>query len=198
MSRAKICPLLLSVSLSFAGCSSYSGIHGEAQTLSPQSLALHYSPSVGDWPRAASPDAARGRLVLATGVAQTSSQTQTDLAALAVARQTLAHRESLLELNRVRASRGLEAAIALRQSDQQIAASRVEVSAAEAAVQLDRHQLAALLGLGPDAPLEVEPALRPYGDALVPPANRPADLLARRPDIAAPRLRGESAAAPIR
>jgi len=305
MSRAQICPLLLSVSLSFAGCASYSGIQGEAQALAPQSLAFYQDQTAGDWPRedwwsrfgdpkldalmpqalqgnpslraaearvraaraladaagaslypslgleasatrerlsrndiypppfggswvnqgrialdfnyefdfwgkhraeleaaigdarAASADAAQARLVLATAVAQAYFQAQTDVAALAVARQTLARRESLLELNRVRTSRGLEAAIALRQSDQQIAASRVEVSAAEAAVQLDRHQLAALLGLGPDAPLEVEPALRPYGDALVLPANLPADLLARRPDIAAQRFRVESAAARI-
>jgi NodT family efflux transporter outer membrane factor (OMF) lipoprotein len=147
--------------------------------------------------RAASADAAQARLVLAAAVAQTYFQTQTDLAALAVARQTLAQRESLLELNRVRASRGLEAGIAVRQADQQIGASRVEVSAAEAAVQLDRHQLAALLGLGPDAPLEVEPALRQYGEALALPANLPADLLARRPDIAAQRGRLEAAAARI-
>src|SRR6267378_4481330 len=300
MSRAQISPLLLSVSLSFAGCASYSGIQGEAQALAPQSLAFHQDQTSGDWPRedwwsrfgdpkldalmpqalqgnpslraaearvradaagaslypslgleasatrerlsrndiypppfggswvnqgrialdfnyefdfwgkhraeleaaigdarAASADAAQARLVLATAVAQAYFQAQTDVAALAVARQTLARRESLLELNRVRTSRGLEAAIALRQSDQQIAASRVEVSAAEAAVQLDRHQLAALLGLGPDAPLEVEPALRPYGDALVLPANLPADLLARRPDIAAQRWRLEAAAARI-
>src|SRR5258706_6171969 len=147
--------------------------------------------------RGASAEAGQAGLVLATAVAQSYFQAQPDLAAMAAARQTLARRESLLGPNRVRTSRGLEAAIALRQSDQQIAASRVEVSAAEAAVQLDRHQLAALLGLGPDAPLEVEPALRPYGDALVLPANLPADLLARRPDIAAQRWRLEAAAARI-
>src|SRR5712664_496199 len=111
-------------------------------------------------------DAAQARLVLATAVAQTYFQAQTDLAALAVARRTLAERGGLVDLNRLRASRGLEAGIAVRQSDQQIASSHVEVSAAEAAVQLDRHQLAALLGLGPDAPFEVDPALQAYGDAL--------------------------------
>src|SRR6267143_1624648 len=143
--------------------------------------------------RAVSADAAQARLVLATAVAQTYFQAQTDLAALAVARRTLVERGGLVELNHLRASRGLEAGIAVRQSDQQIASSRVDVSAAEAAVQLDRHQLAALLGLGPDAPLEVEQALHPYGEALA----LPADLLARRPDIAAQRWRLEAAAAQI-
>src|SRR6266853_276244 len=51
MSRAQICPLLLSVSLSFAGCASYSGIQGEAQALAPQSLAFHQDRTGGDWPR---------------------------------------------------------------------------------------------------------------------------------------------------
>lgn len=147
--------------------------------------------------RAAAADAAAARLVLAAAVAQTYFQLQADLASLAVARQTLTERAGLLELNRVRAQRGLEPAIAVRQSDQQVAASRVEVSAAEAAVQLDRHGLAALLGLGPGTTLEVEPELRTRDAALALPANLPADLLARRPDIAAQQLRVEAAAARI-
>src|SRR5882724_12230384 len=213
MSRAQICPLLLSVSLSFAGCASYSGIQGEAQALAPQSLAYYQDQTGGDWPRedwwtrfgdpkldalmqqalqsnpslraaqarvraagaladaagaslypslgleasatrerisrndiypppfggswvnqgrialdfnyefdfwgkhraelegalgearAASADAAQARLVLAAAVAQTYFQTQTDLAALTVARRTLADRGGLVELNRLRASR---------------------------------------------------------------------------------------------
>jgi NodT family efflux transporter outer membrane factor (OMF) lipoprotein len=305
MLRTEAWPLLLSIAVSLAGCASYSGIHGEAHTLAPQSLAFDQNPAGGEWPRedwwttfgdakldalmrqalqsnpnlraaqarvraasaladaarsslypkldldasatrqrisrndiypppfaggwvnqgrialnfdyefdfwgkhraeleaalgearAVSADAAQARLVLASAVAQSYFQTQTDLAALAVARQTLAQRDSLLELNRVRANRGLEAAVTVRQSDQQIASSRVEVSAAEAAVQLDRHQLAALLGLGPDAPMEVEPALHAYGEALALPANLPADLLARRPDLAAQRWRLEAAASQI-
>ncbi len=147
--------------------------------------------------RAAVADAATARLVLAAAVAETYFQIQTDLATLEVARQTLAEREGLRELNRQRAGRGLEAAIPVRQSDQQVASSRVEVSAAEAAVQLDRHQLAALAGLGPGAALEIQPVLRTYDGALALPANVPADLLARRPDIAAQQLRAEAAAARV-
>jgi len=147
--------------------------------------------------RAAAAEAAAARLVLAAAVAQAYFQLQADLASLGVAKETLAERAGLLELNRVRASRGLEPAIAVRQSDQQVASSRVEVSAAEAAAQLDRHSLAALLGLGPGAALEVAPELRTYDAALALPANLPADLLARRPDIAAQQQRVEAAAARI-
>lgn len=147
--------------------------------------------------RAAHADAAAARLVLAAAVAQTYFQLQTDIAAADLARQTLTERESLSTLNRERARRGLEATIPVRQSDEQVASSRVEVSAAETAVQVDRHALAALLGLGPDATLDVQPSLRTY-DAPVPlPTNLPANLLARRPDVAAQRFRVEAAAARV-
>ncbi|MDB5866596.1 MAG: efflux system, outer rane lipoprotein NodT family [Betaproteobacteria bacterium] len=152
--------------------------------------------AIGD-ARAAAADAAQAHLVLAAAVAQSYFQLQSDLASLAVAQDTLAEREGLRELNRVRTSRGLEVAIAVRQSDQQVASASVEVSAAEAAVQVDRHQLAALLGQGPDAALDIQPALHTYDQALELPANLPADLLARRPDIAAQRFRLEAAAAQI-
>jgi NodT family efflux transporter outer membrane factor (OMF) lipoprotein len=147
--------------------------------------------------RAAEADSATARLVLAAAVAQSYFQIQTDLAADEVATQTLAEREGLRELNRELARRGLDTSIPLRQADEQVASSRVEVSAADAAVQLDRHQLAALAGLGPDAALDVQPTLETYERALTLPANLPADLLARRADIAAQRLRVEAAAARI-
>ena len=154
------------------------------------------SAALGD-ARATAADAAQAKLVLAAAVAQSYFQLQSDLASLAVAQDTLARRGELRDLNRARASRGLEVAIAVRQSDQQVASSRIDVSSAETAVQVDRHQLAALLGLGPDAPLDIQPALRTYDKALALPANLPADLLARRPDIAAQRFRLEAAVARI-
>jgi NodT family efflux transporter outer membrane factor (OMF) lipoprotein len=307
----RVAVLLLSIAVSFAGCVSYSGIHGDSQKLAPESLAFAQKPGTdgalvpGDWPRvdwwtmfgdakldalmqqalvgspnlraaearvrsaraladaarsslypsldlnasanrerysandiypppfggnwvnqgrttldfsyefdfwgkhrneldaalgdarAAAADAAQAQLVLAAAVAQSYFQLQSDLASLAVARDTLTQREGLRELNGMRVSRGLEVAVAVRQSDQQVASSRVDVSAAETAVEVDRHQLAALVGLGPDAALDIQPALHAYDKALALPANLPADLLARRPDIAAQRFRLEAAAAQI-
>ncbi|MEJ0085217.1 MAG: efflux transporter outer membrane subunit [Pseudomonadota bacterium] len=147
--------------------------------------------------RAAEADDAAARLLLASAVTQTYFQLQTDIALAGVARQTLAEREGLRELNRQRASRGLDTTIPSRQSAQQVASSRVDVSAADAAVALSRHQLAALAGLGPDAALDVLPTLQTYEDAVPLPGNVPADLLARRPDVAAQRFRAEAAAARI-
>jgi outer membrane protein TolC len=51
MSRAQICALLLSISLSLTGCANYSGIHGEAHALAPQLLAFDQNQGGGDWPR---------------------------------------------------------------------------------------------------------------------------------------------------
>ena len=55
MSRAQFCPLLLSIGFLLAGCASYSGIHGEAHALAPQSLAFDQNPGGGDWPRSRCP-----------------------------------------------------------------------------------------------------------------------------------------------
>lgn len=147
--------------------------------------------------RAAEAGNAAARLVLASAVAQTYFRMQTDIAAADVERQTLVERENLRDLNLQRVGRGLETTIPVRQSEQQVASSHVGVSAAEASVQLDRHQLAALLGLGPDTAFDVQPALQTHEDALALPADVPADLLARRPDIAALRFHVEAAAARV-
>ena len=147
--------------------------------------------------RAVEADSAATRLVLASAVAQTYFQLQTDIAIAEVAKQTLAQREGLRDLNRQRSSRGLDTTIPSRQSDQQVSSSRVAVAAAVAAMQLDRHQLAALVGLGPDAVLDVQPTLQTYENMIALPTDLPANLLARRPDVAAQRFRAEAAAARI-
>src|SRR5258708_4650729 len=227
-------PIVLLILL-LAGCASYSGIHGEARALAPQSLAFHSED--GTWPREdwwsafgdpkldalvhralegnPSLRAAQARVrsvsALADG-ARASLYPTVDLNASAT-RQRISANDiypppfggAWVNQGRLALDFNYEfdfwgkhrSAIAVRQSDQQIGASRVELSAAEAAVELDRHQLGALLGAGPDVALGIEPALRPYSDALVLPANLPADLIARRPDLAAQRFRAEAAAAQI-
>jgi NodT family efflux transporter outer membrane factor (OMF) lipoprotein len=147
--------------------------------------------------RAAEADKEAARLVLATAVAQTYFQLQTDVATADVAKETLNERAGLRDLNLQRVSRGLQSSIPSRQSDQQVASSRVDVAAADAAVELDRHQLAALLGMGPGATLDVQTALTTHDQPLPLPTDLPANLLARRPDVAAERFRVEAAAARV-
>jgi len=80
----------------------------------------------------------------------------------------------------------------LKQVETSIPAARARVAQAEEAIALAKNQLAALVGKGPDRGLALErPSLRVAPVAL--PSSVPADLLGRRPDIVASRLRAEAA-----
>jgi NodT family efflux transporter outer membrane factor (OMF) lipoprotein len=91
---------------------------------------------------------------------------------------------------------GLDSKLELKQVETSIPAARARVAQAEEAIALSRSQLAALLGKGPDRGLAIErPNLRLAAVTL--PSNVPADLLGRRPDIVASRLRAEAASKDI-
>jgi len=65
-------------------------------------------------------------------------------------------------------------------------------------ILLTRNRIAVLLGAGPDRGLSIQrPTARPAEDFGLP-ANLPADLIGRRPDVIAARLRAESAASRIK
>jgi NodT family efflux transporter outer membrane factor (OMF) lipoprotein len=73
----------------------------------------------------------------------------------------------------------------------------VQIAQLEESIALARHQLAALMGAGPDRGLEIA---RPTAAALTPvalPSAIPAELLGRRPDIVAQRWRVEAASRDI-
>jgi NodT family efflux transporter outer membrane factor (OMF) lipoprotein len=69
----------------------------------------------------------------------------------------------------------------------------VDIAALREALALTRHQLAALLGAGPDRGLAVERPSFAVAAAPALPSALPADLLGRRPDVAASRARVEAA-----
>jgi NodT family efflux transporter outer membrane factor (OMF) lipoprotein len=87
---------------------------------------------------------------------------------------------------------GLDSRLELKQVETSIPAARARVAQVEEEIALARNQIAALLGKGPDRGLALErPTLRMAGVAL--PSRVPADLLGRRPDVVASRLRAEAA-----
>src|SRR5207248_3272214 len=78
-------------------------------------------------------------------------------------------------------------------SEGNVALTRVGVASVEANIELARNQLADLAGAGPDRGQRLErPRLAPPAGIALPSAL-PADLLARRPDVAAARARVEAA-----
>jgi len=148
--------------------------------------------------RAAALDAQQARLVLAVAIASA----YVDLARLEAERgvrageldSATASRKLLAE----RQANGLETRGAVAVSDVDLAEARIGLSAADEAVGLRRHQLAALVGAGPDRGLSITPP------SLAIPATRPlpddvtTNLVGRRPDVAAARERVEAAASRIK
>jgi NodT family efflux transporter outer membrane factor (OMF) lipoprotein len=114
------------------------------------------------------------------------------------AAQAVAIRRTTAALLAERYTHGLETRGGLREGDARLATAEGALLAVEERIELQRHRLAALLGAGPDRGLAItRPDLK-----LEPGYGLPADLglnlLGRRPDIVAARLRAEAAASRIR
>ncbi|WP_242129378.1 efflux transporter outer membrane subunit [Sphingobium sp. Sx8-8] len=148
--------------------------------------------------QAAEIDARQARLALATGVADAYA----DLARLYADREILARaleiRTASQKLVSQRRANGLETRGSERQADATVSSARAQLAAADQAIAIRQHQIAALIGAGPDRGLAIA---RPKLGALTPlglPADVTTNLVARRPDIAAALARTEAAAKRIK
>jgi len=112
---------------------------------------------------------------------------------LDVTNDNLKQQQSILELTQQRVSAGLENSARVKQSEGQVALTRAAVAYVEASVELARNQLADLVAAGPDRGAQLRrPQLSPPASIALP-SVLPADLLGRRPDVAAARAQVESA-----
>ena len=102
-----------------------------------------------------------------------------------------------LELMVGRKAEGLENAGAVERARSALATSQGELAALEALV-LARNRIALLLGAGPDRGLAITRPAPIARENFGLPANLPAELIGRRPDIIAARLRSEAAASRIK
>ncbi|MBU6268709.1 MAG: efflux transporter outer membrane subunit [Sphingomonadales bacterium] len=146
---------------------------------------------------AARVEAQAARLALASGI----TEAYVDLSGLLTTRDlrkaALASRESTRALVADRQAHGLETLSSLRLAETQAALASQDLAAAEQAVLLRRHQLAALLGQGPDRGLAIAtPTLAPINPAPLP-ETATTELVARRPDLIAARARLEAAASRV-
>jgi NodT family efflux transporter outer membrane factor (OMF) lipoprotein len=147
---------------------------------------------------AARADAAQARITLATSIAagyaeleRLFSQRDTSQAALQVRQET----EDLFKQRRLN---GLETEGSVKQVVARRAMAEADLLAVDESIALQRNKLAALAGAGPDRGLQLA---RPVIDMSKPfnlPQELPANLLGRRPDIVAARLRAEAAAKQIK
>ena len=146
---------------------------------------------------AAAIEARAARLALATSVAAAYA----DLARLAAQREVdlaaVKQREEVAALVTRRVASGLDTRGEQRQADAGVPLARADLAATDEAIALTRNRLAALLGAGPERGAAIAlPAPRILPAAPLP-ANLALDLIGRRADIVAARLRAEAAAASI-
>ncbi len=148
--------------------------------------------------RAAEIEARQARLMLTTGIADAYA----DLARLYdyadIQQRALDIRLASQKLVSDRMTNGLETRGSARQADATVSSARAQLAAAKMAIELRQHQIAALIGAGPDRGLEIG---RPRVGVLASlglPADVTTELVARRPDIAAALARTEAAAKRIK
>lgn len=148
--------------------------------------------------RAAQFELAAARLQISTAVASAYA----DLVRLTADRQAALDavkvRGDSLALVADRVRNGLENESQSAQSSAERNVSLGDVAVIDANIDKTRHQLAALVGAGPDRGLDVTPNLASIGAPWGLPSNLPADLIGRRPDVAAARLRAVAAAEQIK
>ena len=148
---------------------------------------------------AARADRAEAELTLSSAIAAQYADLRRLAADRAAAQAAVEVRRQTLALVGQRLENGLETKGEFKQQAANVPAARAEVDALDRQIALGRNQLAALVGAGPDRGLDVKldgdaPVLKPFG---LPPQVG-LDLVGRRPDIVAARLRAQAAAKRIR
>ena len=179
-------------------------------TLSSGQLALNFSYQFDFWgrqrsaldaalsrARAAAIEGEAARLALAAAVAQSYVELDHQYALREVAEASAKQREQIRDLTVLRVRAGLETNVELRQSASALFAARTDIEIANERIALLNNAIAALLGQGPDRGRAIARPQLHAGQAAILPSHLPADLLGRRPDVLAQRLRVEAAGADI-
>lgn len=145
--------------------------------------------------QAAALDLAAARLSIAGSVVQTYIDLARAEAEAGIARRTIATRQESLRLIDIRIRNRLASNLQATAAQTLLAQAQGALVRAEGSRALATNALAALAGRGPDYAATIRPATLTFDAALPLPAQVPADLLARRPDIAAGLARIDAAAA---
>lgn len=137
------------------------------------------------------------RLALTSSVARAYVQLDRAYRLLDNAKDSLEARRAVLDLTTQRVRAGLDTQVEVETARGGVAQAEGDIAQVEEGLKLVGHQLAALIGAGPGrADALQRPKLTDF--ALAVPEQLPADLVARRPDVAAQRARVTAAAADVR
>lgn len=143
---------------------------------------------------AARMDVAEARLALTTAIAGAYADFARLTAERDAAASALTNRQASADLVARRVTGGAANPGEADQARAAAAQARQEVAALDEQLVVVRNQLAALAGQGPDRGLTLARPTAATRAAMGLPANLAADLLGRRPDLQAARLRAEAAA----
>ena len=135
---------------------------------------------------------AQARLSLAAAIATDYMELARLFAARDTAARSVEIRNKTATLFAERFANGLETKGSLREAEARRASAEGELLQVEEQIGLQRYRLAALLGAGPDRGLAIERPQINLNRSIGLPSELAADLLGRRPDIVAARLRTEA------
>jgi NodT family efflux transporter outer membrane factor (OMF) lipoprotein len=144
--------------------------------------------------RTAQAEAAEARLALSTGIALAYADLARLYAEYDVATRSVEVREETVGLVSRRVQNGLDTHADLKQAESGAPAARAQMAALDEEITQTRDRIAALTGAGPDRGSSIQRPSVSQLKAFGLPAQLAADLLGRRPDLAAARWRAESAA----
>jgi NodT family efflux transporter outer membrane factor (OMF) lipoprotein len=144
--------------------------------------------------RAAQAETAEARLALSTGIALAYADLARLYAEYDVARRTVQVKEETLGLVSQRLDNGLDTRAELEQAEAGPPAARAQMVALDEEIAQTRNRIADLMGAGPDRGASIAPPAAAQLKAFGLPAQLAAELLGRRPDLAAARWRAEAAA----
>lgn len=147
--------------------------------------------------RAAQADQQGARVILAATVVRLYVQLAQLAGQREVAARTLAQRTEVLDLIRQRVRAGIDTQVELRQGEGALPDTRLAIEALDEQITLRRHALAALSVQPPASLATLSPSIDRLQRTPLP-TDLPSDLLGRRADIDAARLRIEAATVDLR
>jgi NodT family efflux transporter outer membrane factor (OMF) lipoprotein len=142
--------------------------------------------------QAAAADAAQARLILSTSIATSYATLAQLYAERDVAQRALEVRTETFSLTTQRVANGADTRAELKQAEAGPSEAKADVAALDEAIATTKNRLAALMGDGPDRGLTITRPAPGAPRAFGLPDNLAANLVGRRPDIVAARLRAEA------
>jgi NodT family efflux transporter outer membrane factor (OMF) lipoprotein len=141
---------------------------------------------------AARAEQAQAALTLTSSVASAYYQLQANYALEKVLQQEVDNNQRLADLRQTQYKAGIYGVEVPQQTQAQADSAKQQIIQLQSQIEQLKHQLAALAGLGPNAMQSLHPVALPAENLLAPKGELTADLLGKRPDIAAQRQLVES------